>query len=63
MCAADVKILSGRLHTAKKHKQVLLIVIEQFGLVENVDKTKYMMCFGNRIEDEIKIYRLLIVPL
>ena len=41
----------------------LLIVIEQIGLVENVDKTRYMMCFRIRIQDEIKIYRLLIVPL
>ena len=43
VCAADVNILSGSLHTIRKNAEALLAGSKEIGLEVNADKTKYMV--------------------
>jgi len=41
--ADDVNTLGGRVYTVKEHGEPLLVASKEIGLVENADKTKYMV--------------------
>ena len=43
VCADDVIILGGRVHTVKENSEALIVVSKEIGLEVNADKTKYML--------------------
>ena len=43
VCADDVNILGGSVHTVQENAEALLVASKQTGLEVNVDKTKYMV--------------------
>jgi hypothetical protein len=50
VCAGDVNILGGSVHTMKKNTVVLVVDSMEIGLEENADNTKYMVI--SRDQDE-----------
>jgi hypothetical protein len=43
VCADDVNILGGSVHTVRKNTEALLIASKEIGLEVNAGKTKYMV--------------------
>ena len=43
VCADDVNILGGRVHTVKENTEALVVASKETGLEVNTDKTKYMV--------------------
>jgi hypothetical protein len=43
VCADDVNILGGRIHTIKTKAKALVVASKKIGLEVNSDKTKYMV--------------------
>ena len=49
--ADDVNILGGSLRTVKENAEFLVVATKEIGLEVNADKTKYMVCIENRLQD------------
>jgi hypothetical protein len=47
VCADDVNILEGSIHTTKKYIETLVNASKETGLVVNADKTKYNVMSQN----------------
>jgi hypothetical protein len=60
--ADDVNMLGGCVHAVKKNTEALVAATKEIGLEVNADKTKDMSCLEIRIQDEITVLRLIIVP-
>ena len=43
VCADDVNLLGGSVHTIRKNTEALLITSKEIGLEVNAEKTKYMV--------------------
>jgi len=43
VCADDINILGGSVHTIKEKAEVLVVTSKEIGLEVNADKTKYMI--------------------
>jgi hypothetical protein len=48
VCADDVNILGGSLHTVKENAESLVVASNETGLEVNVDKTKYMVMYKDQ---------------
>jgi hypothetical protein len=48
VCADDVNILGGSVHTVKKNTEILFHDSKETGLVVNADKTKYMAFYRDQ---------------
>ena len=60
--ADDVNILGGSVHAIKENIEALVVAIKEIGLEVNADKTKKMSCLEIRMQDEVTVSRLIIVP-
>jgi hypothetical protein len=45
--ANNVNILGGNVHTIKENGEALVVASKESGLDVNVDKTKYMVMYGD----------------
>ena len=61
--ADDVTMLCGNVYTINKNIESVLVGSREIGLEVNVDKTKYMVIFEIRMQDEVTLWILVIVPL
>ena len=61
--ADDVNILGGSIHTVKENAEALVVATREIGLEVNADETKYMISLEIRMQDEVTVRRLIIVPL
>jgi len=43
VCADDVNILEGSVHTVKENEETLIVASKETGIEVNADKTKYMV--------------------
>jgi hypothetical protein len=48
VCADDVNILGGSIHSIKKNAEALVIASNEIGLEVNADKNKYMVMSRNQ---------------
>ena len=53
--ADDVNILEGSVHTVKKNAEALVAATKEIGLEVNAHKSKYMLCFEIRTQDEFSV--------
>jgi hypothetical protein len=60
--ADDVNILGGSIHTAKKNTEALVAAGKEIGLEVSVGKKNTWSCLVIRMQDEITVLRLIIVP-
>ena len=59
VCADDVNIFGGSVHSVKENAETLIVASKEIGLEVNADKTKYMVMFGDQNagrSHSIKIY-------
>ena len=61
--ADDVNILGGSVHTVKKNAEAVVAATKETGLEVNAHKTKYMILFRIRTQDEFTVRKWIIVPL
>ena len=48
VCADDVNICGGSVHTVKGNAEPLIVASKEIGLEVNADKTKYMVMFHDQ---------------
>jgi len=48
VCAYNVNIMGGSVHTVKENTEALVVGSKETGLEENADKTKYMVMSRDR---------------
>ena len=53
--ADNVNILGRNVHTIKKKTEALVVGSKEIQLEVNADKTKYVVMFQIRMQDEVKI--------
>jgi hypothetical protein len=53
--ADDVNILGGSVRIIKKSSEALVVTTKESGLEVNADKTKYIVIFEIRMQDEVTI--------
>jgi hypothetical protein len=61
--ANDVSILGGSIQTIKKNTEAVVVAIKEIVLEANVDKTRTWSCLEIRMQDDVRIKRLIRVPL
>jgi hypothetical protein len=61
--ADDINILGGSVHTVKKKADDLAVASKEIGLEVNADKNKYMNCLEIRMQEDVTVSRMVIVPL
>ena len=59
--ADDVSILGRSVHTIKKKAEALVVTSKESELEVNADKSKYIFMSEIRMQDEVTLYRLIIV--
>ena len=62
MVYADVNILGGRVHTIERNTEAVVVASKEIGGGE-ADKLSTWSCVEIRLQDDITIQRLIIVPL
>ena len=60
---ADVNMLGGSVHTVKENTETLVVANKEIGLEVNADKTSSWSYLEIRMQDEVTVQRLIIVPL
>jgi hypothetical protein len=60
--AGDNNISGGSVHAVKKNTEALVAAVKEIGLDVNADTISTWSCFEIRMQDEITILGLIIVP-
>ena len=59
----DVNLLGGSICTIKENSEALVVASKEIGLEVNGDKISTWSCLEIRMQDEVTMWRLIIVPL
>jgi len=63
VCADDVNILGGNVHTVMETAEALIVASKENGIEVNADKTKYMVMSRDLIAGRSQSIKIIVVPL